>query len=138
MSTTLGVFGVAVPGIVLLRERDPTSKQRQEWAVFGLNGANQLVGGFEPEDIELLIWLMGFATAAAIEAWLDANLRPLVGRVGSIVLSGGVSQTLTDMGLLQLTSGVEHDEQRGPLPNNPATPMTPWTDHLRLRFRKLR
>ena len=137
MSTTATFRGVTFQGVVLTRRHDPVTGQWQEWSVFGLAGASQLSGSIEAENVDVLIALNGFASAAAIENYEQNVLRPLVNQLGTLTLAGAVNVVITSV-TLRSSQRVEHDQQHGPLPNNPHSLANRWTDHVKLSFRKLK
>lgn len=136
MSTTATFNAVTVQGIVISRDAGDMTVQTQEQAIFGLGGATQLVGGMEPVDLSLIVELSGFASHAALVAYVSTTLAPLMGKLGSLVLAGGWNVTYPLMTLRGLQY-VDLDSQVGALPNNANQPLTPWTDHLRMHFRQL-
>ena len=138
MSVTLAFNGVSVQGTVLQWHRSAIEPRIQEWEQFGLVGANQIFGAAKPIDLDVVIWLTGFASAAAIENYVNNTLKPLIGAVASVALTGDVTLTFSNCCMQAIEYPARVDGQEGPLPNNPTTPLARWTDHARLRFRKLR
>lgn len=138
MSVSAAFRGVTFQGICLSWDREAFAARSDVSEVFGLHGATQITGGIGAQSIELLLWLTGFASAAAIETYVANTIRPLLEKTGTISLTGSVALTRTDCCLMSVAYSFVHEEQRGPLANNPQLPLAPWTDHAKLSFRKLR
>jgi hypothetical protein len=136
MTTAATFNGTALSGIVITRSPGRTGVAVQEQRLFGNPGATQLTGGAEPADLDLVLWLTGFASSAAINTYITAlEALAVNGAVGSLVLSGDLNDTYASAAL-RTVERVKVSGQDGPLPNDPDTPGQ-WTDFIRLRFRRL-
>lgn len=128
--------GVTLQGLALHALSGDEAVQHQAHEVFGLAGATLIVGADAGAEVDVIFELNGFATGDALTNYVAGVVKPLRGQPGTLTLAGAFTRTWLNMSLLAIQR-IEHDGQHGPLPNNPHAPSAPWTDHLRLRFRRL-
>ena len=136
MTTALAFNGSSIAGTVISRTPGRTGVAAQEQRLFGLHGATQLAGGGEPADLDIVLWLTGYTSSAAINTFITSlEAIALAGTNGSVVLSGDINDSYP-FASLRSVERVSVAGQSGPLPNDPDTAGR-WTDFVRLRFRRL-
>lgn len=137
MSTTCSFAGVSISGIVIDRNADPLVGRRQLHELFGLAGATSMTGGKQPAPVSVIIHLRGFANETALTTYWRVTLGALIGTVGTLTFAGSWSSSWTNMQLDSIQP-IANDGQPHAKPNYVLTPLTPWTEHIRLNFTQLR
>lgn len=137
MSTTATFNGSSLPGIVVGRKPDPVKPKIQEHGVFGLTGNTQIVGGLDPSWLTLTLYLSGYASDTAIQSAIAAlEAIAAAGTVGTVALSGEMVVSYSNCALREVNR-VPFAGQADALPNDVDTPLSPWTQAVSLRFRRL-
>lgn len=137
MSTTVTFFGTSLPGIVVDRKPDPVKPKVQEHGVFGLTGISQIVGGLDPSWVTITLYLSGYSSDTAIQSAIAAlEAIAAAGSVGSVVLSGDMAVSYSSCALREVNR-VPFAGQQDALPNDIDNPGNPWTQAVRLKFRRL-
>lgn len=137
MSTTATFSGTSLPGIVVGRTPNAVKPKIQEHSVFGLTGTSQIVGGLDPSWVTLTMYLSGYASDTAIQTVIAAlEAIAAAGTVGDVVLSGDLAVTYSNCALREVNR-VSFAGQRDALPNDVDNPLTPWTQAVSLKFRRL-
>ena len=94
--------------------------------VFGLAGVGVLQGGITKREFSLPIWIANSYNQAQLLAYLE-SLHDRAGAIGSLVLSGTISKTLTNVEFLK----IDADDL---IPPNPEIG---WSCEALLHFRQL-
>lgn len=137
MTTSVTFAGSAISGIAIQRSPARVVVARQEQRLFGLPGATSITGDMEPSNVDVVLWLTGYASAAAISTYIT-TLESIAraGTTGTLAFSGDWNDSYPST-QMESVERIKFAGQDGPLPNDPDQAVNKWTEFVRLRFRRL-
>lgn len=119
--------GVEIPGIVRPHGHPTWNFQETLIQIFGREGTIVLQGGRSHREFTVPIWFYNEYSQVQLIAALD-TLHDRIGAIGSLVYTGAIERTLTDVEFLDC------DEVSSFIPPNPTIG---WSVDLNLKFRQL-
>ncbi len=122
MATTFN--GITFPGVTRTVRARELSVPLQESKVFGLRGRTVIADESHGREVRITQWITGFATAAAVQTYLDTTLRnSIVGQRGTLVVNvtGTVYETYADLICREIDP---NPTEVGTLPDTSVSPTT--------------
>tara|TARA_B110000263_G_C14923706_1_gene335983 strand:+ start:23 stop:430 length:408 start_codon:yes stop_codon:yes gene_type:complete len=134
MATSVTFNGELIQCDFLSRPVGIFEGRRDVAELFGVNGGSSITGGAKPQTHIVIVELNNFATQVSLFNYIRNTLNPTIGVIGTLVLAGTISETLTSCELVSI-SMINYKGQSGPLPN--ALGANKWTDHCKLTFKQM-